>query len=518
MKNEQPKVESSIESTISEIKKAEAEKEVESEVVETEKVLIAEAVKDEMLSCNENEIESAIEKLEINIEEKERKEAKERLIEYSGKIEGETEEFEDIFNLIEQSGLGGRSFDDEFNVFLQKREEKENYYPCFTYPNLEKLPEKSFDKSENELNIIKKEILSERLNKNVVDILCDSIDYELGKIHFLKNIKVGNYEKAFELAKETWGDISDILVKKAEKVYEKKINTEEESSEVIELLKKNKFDSEDICNYFSYALKILGLDKENWKVVYGGKDIVVNYKNPENKFHTVTVPKERKVDGLKLLKLINHEIGVHALTNANNAKQGFGSLHFGKNYSLYQEGKAMLNELKIEEELLGEEKENRVVAHPYYVLAMNEVKNGKDFGEVFNHVFKLKKDELAKKSKGEETKTEKDAIDFAKKICRRIYRGFNPAENSNLYFPKDKSYFEGEIGALEMEKGGVSDYLIKAKLDPEYIAKFKKLGLFYDDKELRLTKNIANKMWKDEGWPIDYLKDKKKDKLLQGKI
>jgi len=221
MKHEEPKTESSIESTIVEIKKAEAEKEVESAVVEIEKETIGEATKDEMPGYVGNEIESTIEELEINPEEKERKEAKERLIEYSKEINKIGKKYAAVYAYLEPYGLKGKTFDEEFDKFLEKRKNNQEYCPSFEYPKIENLDIKKLGNDRDILLKIKNRANKED-NDSLKAIINDTIEDTENKIDMLFAIKDKDFNKAFECAKKSFGDIDDELVDFAKNVYEQK--------------------------------------------------------------------------------------------------------------------------------------------------------------------------------------------------------------------------------------------------------------------------------------------------------
>jgi len=144
MKTEQPK----LESIISEIKEAEEKKEIKDVLEDIEKESVVIAIKSEMEGLNEGEIESALEEIEINQEAKERRERREKFIKYSKEIYKTGKDYEMVYSHFEPSGAGGRDFNQEVDLFLERRKDDSGYKPTFIYPEMDKL---DIQKVENDL-------------------------------------------------------------------------------------------------------------------------------------------------------------------------------------------------------------------------------------------------------------------------------------------------------------------------------------------------------------------------------
>lgn len=111
-------------------------------------------------------------------------------------------------------------------------------------------------------------------------------------------------------------------------------------------------------------------------------------------------------------------------------------------------------------------------------------------------------------TKGEkEDEAKKKADNRAKTVLRRVARGMYP-----YYFPKDISYFKGEFMAKKMKEDGVEEYQLQSRIDPVLISDMIKAGIYLRSytykKSLEAAINVAKKMWKDNGWPMEYIKDK----------
>ncbi|MCK5466130.1 DUF1704 domain-containing protein [Candidatus Parcubacteria bacterium] len=545
MKHEEPKAESSIKSTISEIKKAEERKEVEDEVVEIKKKTVAEAIKNEMLGCNENEIKSTVEELEINPE-------LEELIKYSGEINEIVKKY-DTFSFIKPKGRNGISYEEEFNLFLEKMEKyldderdisDEEYLemcPVFTYPEIEKIEIEDLENRVSKLKELEEEIKSKCESENIAKIAFELIEIAEAKINFHKHLKEGDLKKAFESSKIIYGNINDDLCLKANEAYEQNLAFLENKAEKSELeitLENNEFDAEDIKNYFEIAIVKAGLKDSGYEAVIDNSvSNITTAREGTSKYNhpVVLIPPDKKVNGIRLLELVAHEIGRHVVTDVYNTKQGLKG-GMGKGWDVSSEGIAMKSEREIRKTIFNDldpsfkYNSNKI----YFVLAMEKIKDGYNFAQVYKYLYDLNyKEELYKsgyynlKDESEdldnkdrnlenkiadlEKESKLKAIDSVEKICLRIFRGFDPKQGG-MYFPKDKIYFEGEVQAFEMDEiesgQELEKYLRLSKVDPKFISYLIKMGAYTYKKGLQMAKDVAKQIWQDKGWTADYIKEK----------
>lgn len=523
---EQPQKETSIESIIKEIKKSEAEMEVKNAAEEFEEEAVAEAIKDEIpAGCKEGEdelettaeTEMLVGKMELNPEAKERGETKEKLVEYLEKIDKVGKNYATAYEYFEVYGSGGRSYDEEFDDFLEKRKEDPEYCPTFEYPEIEKLDLEKVNIDKETLSEVKKELDKEE--NCDLKIICEkAIENIEDKIMMLESVKNRNFDSAFKYAVKAYGDIDDELVKNAQSVYEAKIRERkkpelksEKESEIEKQLKSAIFTPEDFKSYFEMLIKKAGFEKDGWEVIITSKvkSLDIHSVSKDYDHPVVLVPQKRteEANGLEFLKLLSHEF-THIITQTYNKRNSFGGMNIGADYETFTEGIAKIGEKEIEEKIF-KKSENDVAidAHPYYILGMKKVRDGANFSQAFDYLVELKKKELAVEGI-KESEIEAKAIKSAKTFCRRIFRGFDPKERDK-YFPKDKAYLEGEIRAGEMKEKGVVDYLYQAKVDPEIIPYLVKLGAFTQRKGIETSKQLVIQMWRDKGWPMEYIKDKK---------
>lgn len=521
MKFEQPKEEKSIKSTIKEIKKSEAEKEVSDITEKFEMEAVAEAIKDELPVDKRDkdefgitaETEKLVKEMELNLEAKERKEAREKLVEYLEKIDEVGRKYATVYEYFEVYGSGGRSYDEEFDDFLEKRKEDPEYCPTFEYPEIEKLDLEKVNADKETLSEIKKELGKEE--NCDLKIICEkAIENIEDKIAMLESVKIMDFDSAFKYAVKAYGDIDDELVKNAESVYgaiiEKGRKSElkpEKESEIETQLKSAIFTPEDFKSYFEMLIKKAGFEKDGWEVIITPKvralDVCSASKDYDHLVVLVPEKRDEEADGLKFMKLLNHEF-THIITQTYNKRNGLGGISTGPAYETFTEGIATISEIEVEKEIF----ERPEVDTPlYYVLGIKKVKDGANFTQTFDYLMELHKKELEQKGI-DKNKIDVKATKKIKKVCRRIFRGFDPKEGGK-YFPKDKAYLEGELGAKKMKEAGVVNYLYESKADPEIIPYLNRLGIYSRKENLKNAREIVIKLWKDKRWPMEYIKDKK---------
>jgi len=516
----------SIESINLEIKKAKESGEVEIAAEEFETEAIAKAVENEIPDKKENGNESAmqfgkealIRSMELNPEAKERNEAVEKITEYSREIYEIGKGYEMVYSHFEPKGADGkRGFNDELDLFLKSREKGEDYQPVFTYPGMDKQKIEDLGKKVSDLEAIEAKVNDER-NEHVKNVVLEMSSVIKAKIGILIEILNGDPKRAFEKAKIAYGDIDDELCRNAEDWHKRKMEYLKEKnkrgvvkSEMEKKMEGNEFNAEDIKAYFDMALNKANLRYEGIEVIIddGVESIDVRPSDQNHDHPVVLIPPKRIVKGgLSLLQLVAHEIGNHVTQNYYNHKLGFGGTSFGKDWEALQEGFAMINEAKIKKEMIGESYPDfEMQSGSYYILAMNKIKQGADIGEVYDYIYNLKKEESIAKGDNEK-KSEEEALKGARIVLRRVTRGMYP-----YYFPKDIAYFKGEFMAKKMEEANVDKYPLQSRIDPALIPDMIEAGIYLKsyayEKGLEAAINVAKKIWEDNGWPIEYIKDKK---------
>ena len=417
------------------------------------------------------EIMESILKEEKN-KQKEDSLAKERIIFYAKEIEKAAGQFNDVFSFIVPYGSGVKSCSAELNLFLEKEDKKE-YNPVFKYPVLKNFREEQFKSALKNINNICESVKFEN-NDFVKRIVQEAASLSGDKINFLMSVKQKDEVKSFKYAKRIYGDINDELVKKAEEVYQKLLEyKKEEDNEQIINLKEKVFSPKQVKSKFEEVLNIMELQEWNIALDKESGQIDVKFNSAKYDSPTIVIPQKKKTNGLDLARKIVHEV-IHLKTNSNNSALGFGGVIFGRDYELYQEGFAKIASNNFVNDIFGAEKE---LPSPYYILAMNKIKSGGNFHEVFDYICELKMKEYKTKDV-DGYNAEEVARKEALFICKRIFRGFRESlSKGKAYFPKDKMYLEGEILAKKMCDNDLENYLIAAKIDPYLLPLFIKLGI-----------------------------------------
>lgn len=224
-------------------------------------------------------------------------------------------------------------------------------------------------------------------------------------------------------------------------------------------LKAMKFDANDIASYFQ-----LVLDYMRGHAFYGGMMTTEEEKNPSYQIEvspnytainvnaftssgkpTIGIPADRKVNGLKLIELVGHELNSH-YRSAMSTRALFRSLldpYDDKcpviplipmmSHSLNEtlsEGLAKVSDIRVS----GKEG----MPKPYQVLAIDFARQGHNFHETMEYIF-----EMLRGCDFNSTLV-RDKLNKAWNYTYRIFRGMRDTSSRCGYaFPKDKVYLCG---------------------------------------------------------------------------
>lgn len=435
--------------------------------------------------------------------EKELDEDRERLMEYISEINDIGKDFDSVYAYFDDPS-GKFSMDEEIGRCLSEREAGKSYEPKFTFPKMEEVDWETLESKIGDLEAIRNKISSEK-NGDVQKVAGEIVSNYQAKMNILLALRQGDKKEAFRQSIIAYGDIDDGLIAKAQEVYEDKLNRDsDKKSDLQKKLEGMEFNAGDLQDYFNIALRELG-DDNPYEVVIDKsvKACTVDFNNRK-----ILIPADREVNGKRLLELIAHEIGIHAMTNKRN-NELFGGLGMGSDWETVQEGFAKLNEEAVGKEVFGADYEGSG-ASPYYILAMAKARESLQKGEdvdilaVYDYIFALKKksieiDEvsLARYAKKNKIPLEVAADHMADKdtktVLRRVFRGLYP-----YYFPKDKAYLEGEEMARKMRSNNMDGYEYESKTDPRILPSLIKLGFFSDiikTQEARRLKDVSLRVW-----------------------
>lgn len=210
-------------------------------------------------------------------------------------------------------------------------------------------------------------------------------------------------------------------------------------AETIKYLKGQEYDAEEIMYYFTRVLELYGI--EDWIVVIDDKATAIDVRDKNLAGRPmVVIPVNRKVNGMKLLELIGHEIECH-LRSSENSRYFWSQILTDEYQPLVPLLAKSDNEFLYE----GYAKKNDVcvtgkdgVPTPNYLLAMDQARRGESFATTFEAIagFEIQNG----------TKLEK-AYSKAWTATYRVFRGATYAKNdvvkNGYLFTKDFAYFGG---------------------------------------------------------------------------
>lgn len=379
---------------------------------------------------------------------------------------------------IMPSGRNGEDLNLEKESFLKTIEdESSTYQPEFTYPELINL---DLDQLEAKLKSLKQELKEAASDKHLsswaqlINRLYQlRTNEELAKIGLLQSIKNRNNKQTFAYAKFIYGEVNDDLYQRANLRYQEML--QKPTPENISTIKERQLNPEEIKTYFEEALSIYGLNQE-WQVIISNNTSAVTVKWRGKK--QIIIPNKPRTES-KVIGLIAHEIERHIRVGENGLqKLGIlkGAIGLDRNDSL-EEGAAKYLENKTLKELYDL---NNEPALPFYVMGMAKAKEGATFREVFLDLC-YKQVKLKLKEGLPINEAKKESADQTWTICLRVFRGFSDFSGKGFYFPKDKSYLEGELMINELLGSKYEKLLELGKINANQIPIVWALGLEPDN-------------------------------------
>lgn len=459
------------------IQKAEDNKNTELFVEEDTNLVISELIRDEFLDCTARQVED----LNLNVNQQERLMDREHLLQALEKVEKIVSDNDSVFSYFDIPS-DQTSMEDLIEESLLARAAGEtNYQPSFVFSQLQNIDTVKFQAKIKDLDQILSEVQNNS-SERVGAVMASVIQNHQAKMFLLISLKQQNLDSAFEFNRQTYGDVDEFLVNYAKAMYDKKIHNLKNprpETEIEQYLKDKEFDAEGVKKYFDIALKVAGLS-DVFEVVIDTKKkaCTVSYNNTQYGRPIIFIPKNLKVDGVRLLQLIAHEIGVHAVANHNH-RQRIPAGEIGSGWEVIQEGFAVLNEEMALQKIFGPDYVKD--AGPYYTLAINKAKELHEIGEfdilkVYDYIKDLKMQELSLSLANKDSDyVVQKADESTKNILRRVFRGLYP-----YYFSKDLSYLKGNMLARVMCQKNMDKYGLAAKVDIKTIPSLIELGVFND--------------------------------------
>ena len=195
------------------------------------------------------------------------------------------------------------------------------------------------------------------------------------------------------------------------------------------------YDAYGIQREFQRVINVYGF--KNWDVIIDNSASAIDVRNKTSYGNPqVVIPKDRKVDGLKLAELIGHELECH-LRDSVNAEAIFAEhleetplrplmpLLAKSDNELFYEGHAKLSDVAINGE--------KALPHPYYIIAADAALRGNSFADIGELIYRLRRDV------GQSHKT---ALSGAWTAAYRVMRGAVDTLGGYAY-TKDFAYWVG---------------------------------------------------------------------------
>lgn len=344
--------------------------------------------------------------------------------------------------------------------------------PILDYPELEKI---DFEKRETDLLLLKRDILKQETNSTVRQLYIWKLNEKIAELRMLKATKNGNDQRFSRYSRFIYGNpeknIYEYTISQIKKTVDTKLSdnnpdvrqvAQEINSALFETLMNNENDlspkdfsmpekkiDADKLEYSAEEIKqsfILALEKYNllgWDVIVDteGKVKAINVSQEKK---AITIPETRKLKGLQLKALIEHEIGTHVARREKGEKTKLKLLGLGLDrYLKGEEGIATYQEQKVE----GANDFSGFEGHLAISLASGIDGKKRNFREVFdilkNYYF------IQSKKTGEETW--KSAKDSAWNRCIRTFRG-TTCQTPGACLTRDIAYREGNIGIWNIVK------------------------------------------------------------------
>ena len=338
--------------------------------------------------------------------------------------------------------------------------------PEFKYPKLEKL---NLDQYEKSLLGLKKEIIENEANEAIKLMYCWSLNERIARIRMLKATKEGNDARFFRYSRFIHGmpdeDIfrysmekinEEILLKKDSDDLrvrfainrlkdslpwlEEKSNVPRQSFEKKSLIidpnkDQRKYDATAISEIFQWFLENRNLHE--WKVIIEKEGAKKGVSVSQSKKH-ILIPEKSQMRIDALHKLIEHEIGTHAVRGHNGGRSKLKLLGLGLDrYIKGEEGIATYAEQKA----VGADDYSGFDGHLAVALAVGSDGIKRDFRSVYN----VLRDYYFVKSSGVDLdKAWKSARNSAWIRSLRTFRGTS-GSTAGACMTKDIAYREGNI-------------------------------------------------------------------------
>lgn len=339
---------------------------------------------------------------------------------------------------------------------------------------------------------------------------------DLATLDLIEGLQQKDEEKISRSLAQKYQGVNDQLWQTAQEIYEMrlfgqhKVPSGQGSINEVEqgALSAREFSAEEIASALQWALKEYGMFREDsqhsgFAVTVDEKTTSIDVRDKSAKGPTVFIPKQKKMNGIELLKLIGHEIEGHARQSINGERLfliGGGSLKVDDE-TLY-EGLAKRNDDQLSQSLFGTEEG---IPIPHYTYAVRDAMQGKSFSEIFQGQLEMRLRESlnialtepAPQRSNIPEKILQKAMDQAWMTTFRVMRGHVDTSNKRAFaMTKDLSYLQGWLLDRQLRKHGLghlNEAAIIARGGLQLLAEFQ-----LSESDLPLPyRDVATKFWQE---------------------
>ena len=390
---------------------------------------------------------------------------------------------------IVAEGDKGRDWNKEIRYAIKKR--PDGYIPQPTYPRLNRgyidVDKKGGLRITAGLEKIEEIVIRIQTKyPDIAHLAQSNLNHKRRQFLFLGALLDGNEEEAARHL--PWDLPTEELIQYAHKVYGEDMKPKPPDSPMAKTLKAIKFHSGEIKAVFEYATGLLGIEGFKWIISSETKSITISTNTMTGK-----IPLTREVNGITLLSLVNHEIGVHLGVLAQSLRNGFGTASLGIGAGVIHEGIAKLVEEDVEEMILGYSEP----PGPYRVLGIaRAIENGGDFWDTFDYLVSLREAEYKAQGKDEKF-IEKNKYSLPITALRRIFSCRLDLSKKGYIRTSEKAYLEGRMIAAKIREKGLLGYLLAGKFDIPTVVYFLETGVI-PKTAVDLTVEVAQRIWGNE--------------------
>lgn len=401
--------------------------------------------------------------------------------------------------------------------FLDSFLADEEYNPAFTYPYAEQF---SLGDTQRRLKNLLHRVRGFEPKGQIDRLARVALRYKIGDdlatCDLIEGLQQKDEEKISRALAQKYQGVNDQLWQKAQEIYRMRLSGQHKipsgqgvvSETEQKALLEREFSAEEIAEAMRWALKEYGMLREDsqnsgFAVAIDEKTTSIDVRDKSIEGPTVFIPKQKKVNGIELLKLIGHEIEGHARQSVNGAQLfliGGGSLKVDDE-TLY-EGLAKRNDDRLSKSLFGTEEG---IPIPHYTYAVRDAMQGKSFSEIFQGQLEMRLRESlnipltepAPQRLNIPEKTLQKAMDQAWMTTYRVMRGHVDTSNKNSFaMTKDLSYLQGWLLDLQLREEGLGHFneaAIIARGGLQLLAEFQ-----LSESDLPLPyRDVATKYWQE---------------------